>query len=213
MGGSVPSSPTERGTSPVTWSRLYFTTFAAALLFWVVGLAPLRMAPARLDHAEVRWPAHRLAPPAPERGSGEEGELSRACEASLVRYHAALTSWFSGRSTLADVDELWVAMDLGANFELVPPGQPLMDADALRSTLAGARGAYGESFRTEPHDAHCEDHEDGHTAACSFVEWQHTGGRGRVRRIVGNAECEWAAGGGGQRGVSWLKLEEKIVAR
>lgn len=90
------------------------------------------MAPARLDHAEVRWPAHRLAPPAPERGSGEEGELSRACEASLVRYHAALTSWFSGRSTLADVDELWEAMDLGANFELVPPGQPLMDADALR---------------------------------------------------------------------------------
>jgi hypothetical protein len=130
----------------------------------------------------------------------------------LVKYHAALSGWFSGKSDLESVDALWKAMDLGEMTVLSPPGGGELNAPAVRDLLAAARGAYGSSFYTEPRDINCSGEgveTAGITISCTFTEWQHYPGQARPRRIATKAKC--ASREAPEKGVVWLRFVEQLI--
>ena len=160
------------------------------------------------QHPEAR---HRATQSPSERAGAAvllaDERLPRACEASLVRYHEALTEWFSGSSALKGVEELWDAMGMGKRMTLTPPGGAEMNADAVRELLRGAKGAYGPGFRTEPHEASCRAEPEGLPVSCRFVEHQQPSPGGSVRKVYSTALCGWTSKDRDR--VQWLQVVEK----
>ncbi|CAD7702898.1 unnamed protein product [Ostreobium quekettii] len=154
-------------------------------------------------HAAGRWDV-------PAQDTGENGGaeiLQEACRASLVRYHAVLSDWISGREKGTDIQEAWRKLEMAEEFILIDPSGQEMDKPRILQLLLLSHGSDSQ-FHTQPSDIQLT-YESPDKVNVRFLEHQHTRTKERLIRSTGICRSVPQATTKSLQ-VEWLRLEEKL---